>query len=157
MSTWNVGPLDIWPDVESLVLSWLRVNNPGVNIRTETNPTFGTATPDTSMTCPLVLVNAVTSGMYNAGDLTSATMLVDVECFGQNTPGSLDGRANAWALHHRINAWMLRALGQSTSLGAFDDVYVHDFLGVVAYGNPSLRRTICTYAVTARPVATLSS
>lgn len=157
MSTWNVGPLDVWPDVESLVVSWLHTHCPDVNVRTETNPTFGTDSPDASMTCPLVLVSAVTSGSYNAAELASSTMLIDVACFGQNTPGMVNGRANMWALHHRVNAWMLRALGQSTALGTFDDVYVHDFLGVVQYSNPNVRRTICTYAVTARPFATLTT
>lgn len=144
---YQTGGLDVWPDPEALVIAWLKPNMPGVNIRTETNVTFGTSTPDPSMVLPLVLVGAVTSGQGQTGSRVTEGMMVDLQCFGAT-------RGDAWATYHLAHAWMLRARAQSTPAGTFDDVWLDNCMGIVQHTNPSLRRVIATYGISVRAQAT---
>lgn len=144
---YQTGGADTWPDPEALVISWLKPNMAGVNIRTETDTTFGTSTPNPSMTLPLVLVQAVTSGQGLSGSLVTETMMVDLQCYGAT-------RADAWSLYHQAHAWMMRALTQSTTVGTFDDVWLDNCMGIVQHSNPNLRRVIATYGISTRATAT---
>lgn len=145
----QTGTDDVWPVAEALVVSWLKPNLPGVNIRTETDTTFGTPSPSPSMALPLVLIKSVTSGNGTPASLLTEATLVDVECYDVT-------RSQVWALYQRVHAWMLRASTQTTPIGTFDDVTLHDSLGVVDYGNKNLRRVITTYGIAARAQGTAS-
>lgn len=143
----QIGTLDVWPDAEALLVSWLRVNLPDVNVRTETDTTFGTPNASTQMRTPLVLVQAVTGGQPLTDSRQTETAMVDLQCFA-------DSRADAWGLYHRAHAWMLRAKAQTTPVGTFDDVWLDNCMGIVNYTNPSLRRVIATYGIATRATAT---
>lgn len=148
---YQTGGFDIWPDAEALVVSWLKPNLPDVNVRTETNTTFGTAKPDAAMTLPLVLVQAVSAGhgasTTGRADRITETLTVDLTCYAAD-------RAKAWALYHEAHAWMLRASTQVTPVGTFDDVWLETCMGIVTSSNPALRRVIATYGISARAQAT---
>lgn len=144
---YQTGGLDVWPDPEALTVSWLKPNMAGVNIRTETDATFGTGSPKPAMTMPLVLVQAVTSGQGLSPSRITETMMVDLQCYGTT-------RGAAWDLYHQAHAWMMRAATQNTLVGTFDDVWLDNCMGVVQHSNPNLRRVIATYGISARAQAT---
>lgn len=143
---YQTGGADVWPDVESLLFSWLKPNMPGVNVVKETDSTFGTSSPNALMVLPLVLIERVPGGMVDPDHLTD-TAAVDVSCFGAT-------RGDAWALYAQAHMWILRARTQSTAKGTFDDVIVLNPAGLVNYNNPNLRRVIATYGISTRAVAT---
>lgn len=148
MTTYQTGPLVVWPDVEALVRAWLVANvASGTNVRTETDSTFGTTSPSPSMTLPLVLIQRIPGGSTDANASTEEAA-VDVECYGKD-------RAAMWALYSEVHAWMLRLSGQSTAKGAVDAVTVANGVGEVNYANPNVRRCVTTYHVSTRPAHTL--
>lgn len=149
MTTYQTGPLVVWPDVEALVRAWLVANVASApNIRTETNSTFATPTPDPTMTMPLVLIQRIPGGSTDENGSTD-TAAVDVECYGAT-------RTAMWALYSEVHAWMLRLSGQSTPKGAVDEVTVANGVGEVNYSNPNVRRCVTTYHVSTRPAHTIS-
>lgn len=144
MTSYQVSPDVVWPDVELVVRSWLVANLPAsINVRTETDATFGTSTPNASMTLPLVLVQRVPGGSLDA-NLSTDSAAVDVECFAAT-------RAAMWTLYQQVHAWMLRILTQSTQYGTVDDIEVANGVGELNYNNPDLRRCVTTYRVSTRP------
>lgn len=149
MTTYQISPLVVWPDIEALVRSWLVANLPsGINVRTETDATFGTSTPNTSMTLPLVLIQRVPGGSTDANSSTEDAAL-DVQCFGAT-------RAAMWTLYAQVHAWVLRLPGQPTIAGTVDRVLVSNGVGEVDYANPGVRRCVTTYHLSTRPHAVLS-
>lgn len=148
MTTYQTGPLVVWPDVEVLVRAWLVTNLASApNVRTETDSTFATPTPDAAMTLPLVLIQRIPGGSTDANASTEEAA-VDVECYGKD-------RAAMWALYAEVHAWMLRLGGQTTAKGAVDEVTVTNGVGEVNYANPNVRRCVTTYHVSLRPSHTL--
>lgn len=143
---YQVGPNVAWPNVEALVRAWLVQNMPGVNVRTETDATFGTSTPNPSMVLPLILVNRASGSTDDEG--IEAVADVDLQCFS-------DTRLGAENLFDTANAWMLRLTGQSTPAGAVDEVVQSSVAGVINYSNPNLRRFVVTYQLTTRPQSTI--
>lgn len=144
---WQTGTLDVWPSPEALVVSWLKPNLPEVNVRTETDTTFGTANPAPAMALPLLLIKLVTSNQGSPASRLTRQWLVDVEWYAPD-------RASAYGLFSRMDMWMGRASTQTTPLGTFDDVWLSDDLGIQDYGNKNLRRGITTYGIAARAQAT---
>lgn len=148
MTTYQTGPLIVWPDIEVLVRAWLVANVASApNIRTETNATFATPSPDSSMTLPLVLIQRIPGGQTDANASTE-TADVDVECFGAT-------RAAMWALYSEVHAWMMRLTAQHTTAGTVDQVLVSNGVGEVNYANPNVRRCVTTYSIATRPLHTL--
>jgi hypothetical protein len=148
VTTYQTGPLVVWPDVEALIRAWLVANVASApNVRTETDSTFGTTSPSPSMTLPLVLVQRIPGGSTD-DNASTETAAVDVECFAKD-------RAGMWNLYHEVHAWMLRLSGQSTAKGAVDEVTVANGVGEVNYANPNVRRCVTTYHVSTRPAHTL--
>lgn len=144
MTTYQVSPNVVWPDIELLIRGWLVANlASGLNVRTETDATFGTSTPNASMTLPLVLVQRVPGGSTDANHSTEDAA-VDVQCFAAT-------RAQMWSLYAEVHGWMLRLIGQSTAAGTVDNVLVSNGVGEINYANPDLRRCVTTYHVSTRP------
>lgn len=139
---YEVTPFNEWPSPEFVVRDWLVSHLDGVNVRTETNTTFATPTPDASMTLPLVLIEGVPGGYLDAAKGTQVS-LIDVSCFGAT-------RLDAWNLYQQTHAWMLRLTSKSTNYGGVDDVTVENGAGVVPFSNPNVRRVITTYGLATR-------
>ncbi len=148
MTVYAISPLNVWPDIEALVRAWLVANIPGVNVRTETNASFASVTPDTSMTLPLVLIQRVPGGSVDANDSTEDAA-VDVQCFATS-------RTDMWALYAKSHAWMLRLVGHGNTFGTVDNVTVSNGVGEVNYANPDVRRCVTTYHLSTRPSTVLT-
>lgn len=147
--SYEIAPLVIWPDVEAVVLAWLKANVASQpNIRTETDATFGTPSPKPSMTLPLVLIQRIPGGATDANASTEDAV-VDIEYFGEDRPAM-------WALYREVHAWMLRLSGQRTDKGAVDEVQVSNGVGEIDYANPNVKRCIATYRISTRPALALT-
>lgn len=133
-------PYDLWPDMERLVVTYLKASFPSVIVTTETSAlgdTFGSTVFD------VIRVNSVPGG-FSDGLQQEAS--IDVQSFAKS-------RADAWTRARRVHALMYKLAGARTLNGAIDDVNA-DVPGEVAYGNPNLRRIVATYRLTSRAQAT---
>lgn len=135
-----------WPDPIIVTRAWLlsALPTPSPNVRTETNDSFGTATPDPTMTTPLVLLQRIPGGGLD-DNFSSEAALIDVTCFGAD-------RAQMWSLYRTVHAQMLRLSGRVTDLAAVDLVTVTNGVGELDYKNPGLRRCVTTYRIVTRPI-----
>jgi hypothetical protein len=142
--TYQIEPNIVWPDPEAIIRSWLVANMASApNIRTETDSTFGTSAPNSTMTLPLVLVQRVPGGGTDA-DMSTETAVVDIQCFAAN-------RAAMWLLYREVHAWMLRLSGQKTDFGTVDLVVASNGGGNINYANPDVNRVVATYEIQTRP------
>jgi len=142
-----VTPL-AWPDPLLIARAWLLANLDGTGVVTATDGTFGTDTPSSGMSCPLVLLEPVVSGGVNEDDY-SETALVDVSCFSYGH----DVRTNwtaARALSRQAHALMVRLAGVVTPFGTVDEVRVVSAPGQLPYSNPNLTRFLGSYDLTVR-------
>jgi len=144
---YQFGPQVVWPDVEVLVRWWFMQHIPGTNVRTETDATFGTSSPNSSMALPLILIQNIPGGSLDATYTTQETAL-DVDCFAAD-------RASTKALMATAHAWLLRLVGQPTPYGVVDDVTVALAPGAMNYNNPDLRRFTASYRIASRAQATV--
>ena len=133
-------PYDLWPDMEKLVVGYLKAALDGVIVTTETSAlgdTFGVSVFD------VIRVNSVPGG-FSDGLQQEAT--IDVQSFAKS-------RADAWTRARTVHALMYKLAGTRTPNGAIDDVNA-DVPGESSYGNPNLRRIVATYRLTSRAQAT---
>jgi len=133
-------PYDLWPDMERLVVGYLKAAFPSVVVTTETSglgDTFGASVFD------VIRVNSIPGG-FSDGFQEEAS--IDVQSFAKS-------RADAWTRARLVHASMYKLAGTRTVNGAIDDVNA-DVPGEVPYGNPNLRRIVATYRLTSRAQAT---
>lgn len=124
----------MWADIELAVMVGLRPHLPGVRVADEL--------PDQLETrLPLVWVQVAGGG----DDRITDTATVDVQAFAAT-------RAEAVALAEKARGAMhaLAATHVPGQHAVIDDVTTTERPVVVPYGNPALRRSVATYAVSTR-------